>query len=69
MDKENYEKIKQIIDDFKNHSNNDLKFAMDELAEEFEITKKAINDFSYYLDNVEDTYNKILTEYKKRTNT
>jgi hypothetical protein len=69
MEKEEYNKIKGIIDDFKNHSNNDLKLAMDVLSEEFEKTKQLIIDFTFYLDNVEDTHNKILKEYKQRTNT
>ncbi len=69
MEKEEYNKIKGIIDDFKNHSNNDLKLAMDVFSEEFEKTKQLIIDFTFYLDNVEDTHNKILKEYKQRTNT
>jgi hypothetical protein len=69
MDKEKYEKIKQIVNDFKNRSNNDLKLAMDVLQDEYETTKNAIINFTYYLDNVEETYNQILNEYKKRTNT
>lgn len=69
MDKERYEKIKEIVNDFKNHSNNDLKLAMDVLNEEFEKTKETLISFTYYLDNVEETYNRILKEYKTRTNT
>lgn len=69
MDKGEYNKIKEIILDFKNHSNDDLKLAMNTLNDEFNKTKQAIIDFTYYLDNVEDTYNKILQEYKNRTNT
>jgi len=42
---------------------------MDVLSEEFEKTKQLIIDFTFYLDNVEDTHNKILKEYKQRTNT
>jgi hypothetical protein len=69
MDKEKYEKIKEIVTDFKNRSNNDLKLAMDVLQNEYETTKETIINFTYYLDNVEETYNQILNEYKKRTNT
>lgn len=69
MDKERYEKIKEIVNDFKNHSNNDLKLAMDVLHEEYEKTKETLINFTYYLDNVEETYNRILNEYKNRTNT
>jgi len=69
MDKEKYEKIKEIILDFKNHSNDDLIVAMETLNEQFYKTKDAIIDFTYYLDNVEETYNKLLKEYKTRTNT
>jgi len=42
---------------------------MDVLQDEYETTKNAIINFTYYLDNVEETYNQILNEYKKRTNT
>ena len=69
MDIQKFEKIKEIIKDFKNHSNNDLKFAMDTLGEEFERTKKNVIDLTYHLDNIENAYNSILKEYKQRTRT
>lgn len=69
MDNQKFEKIREIIKDFKNHSNSDLKFAMDSLIEEFEKTKKNVIDLTYHLDNVENAYNSILNEYKKRTKT
>ena len=40
--KTNKEKIKSIIDDYKNSSNKDLTFVMDSLNEEFEETKNLI---------------------------
>lgn len=69
MDIQKLEKVQEIIKDFKNHSNSDLKFAMDTLGEEFERTKKSLIDLTYHLDNVENAYNSILKEYKKRTKT
>lgn len=69
MDIQKLEKVQEIIKDFKNHSNNDLKFAMDILGEEFDRTKKSLIDLTYHLDNVENAYNSILKEYKKRTKT
>ena len=69
MDNQKIEKIKEVIKDFKNHSNDDLKFAMDSLSEEFERTKKNVIDLTYHLDNVQNAYNSILKEYKKRTRT
>jgi hypothetical protein len=64
--KTNKEKIKSIIDDYKNSSNKDLTFVMDSLNEEFEETKNLIIKLSKHLDLVEETYNKIHTEYTSR---
>jgi hypothetical protein len=41
---------------------------MDYINEEFEKTKKSLITLTYYLDNLETTYNKILKEYQKRQN-
>jgi len=62
-------KVSEIINDFKNHSNNDLILAMDVINKEFESTKQNVINLTYHLDNLENTYNTILKEYKKRTNT
>jgi type III secretory pathway component EscV len=58
--------LKEIIQDFKNKSNKDLTVAMDYLNEEFNKTKQNIIESTYYLDNLEKTYNQILKEYQKR---
>jgi hypothetical protein len=69
MEKEQIDKIGEILNDFKNHSNKDLVLAMDTLNKEFETTKEMVIKLTYYLDNLENNYNEILKEYRKRTNT
>jgi hypothetical protein len=60
------EKLKEIVKDYKNRPNKDLTLVMDYISEEFEKTKKYVIDSTYYLDNLEKTYNDILKEYQKR---
>lgn len=67
MDTKEFEKLKSIIDDFKNHSNQDLILAMDKLQKDFENTKELLMKLSYHLDATESLYNNILKEYQKRT--
>jgi len=67
MDSKEFEKLKNIIDDFKNHSNQDLIIAMDKLQKDFENTKELLMKLSYHLDATESLYNNILKEYQKRT--
>lgn len=69
MEKEQIEKIADIVNDFKNHSNKDLTLALDALHKEFETTKETVIKLTYYLDNLENNYNTILKEYRDRTNT
>ena len=61
------EKIKNIIIDYKTRPNKDLIEVMDFLQKDFEETKKNIVKLTHHLDSSELIYNKILTEYKKRT--
>ena len=69
MDTETKEKLGQIINDYRNRSNSDLIFAMESINKEFESTKEYVIKLTYHLDNLEKSYNDILTEYKQRTNT
>jgi hypothetical protein len=61
-------KLQEIIKNYKNHSNGDLKLAMEELNKDFEQTKDMLMKLSYHLDATEKIYNDILNEYKIRGN-
>ena len=61
-------KLKNIIYDYKNRSNNDLKLALSELSKDFEDTKTLIVKLTHHLDGTEKIYNDILKEYKTRGN-
>ena len=60
--------IESIISNYKNKSNSELKFALSELSQDFEDTKKLLIKLSNHLDSTEKIYNDILSEYKKRGN-
>jgi len=62
------ERLKTIIVDYKNKSNGELKFALEELSSDFEETKGMLVKLTYHLDSVEKIYNDVLEEYKKRGN-
>ena len=59
-------KIKETIIEYKSSSNNDLKRAISVLSEEHEQTKELIIKLSYHLDAIENSYNKLVKEYKNR---
>lgn len=59
-------KIKETIIEYKSSSNNDLKKAISVLSEEYEQTKELIIKLSYHLDAIENSYNKLVKEYKNR---
>lgn len=65
-DKINYEQVTEIISDIQNRSNKDLVQVMDYLGEDFEETKNLIVELTKHLDNIENLYNSVLKEYKKR---
>lgn len=65
-DKLNYEEVTEIISDITNRSNKDLVQVMDYLSQDFEETKNMIIDLTKHLDNIENLYNSVLKEYKKR---
>jgi hypothetical protein len=60
------EKVLDIINNYKDKSNQDLMTAMDFLNQDFESTKKKLFELSNYLDGLEVTYNTLLKEFKKR---
>lgn len=55
-------KIKEIANDVKNKSNNDLISARDFLYVEFEKTKKLIVDLTRHIEAIEEYYEKINKE-------
>jgi hypothetical protein len=60
--------LKNIISDYKNRTNNELKIALSELSKDFEETKGLMIKLSHHLDGTEKIYNDILKEYKNRGN-
>jgi predicted translin family RNA/ssDNA-binding protein len=67
--KENAEKVVKIVRDYKNESNKNIKFAMDFIKSDFDNTKETIIQLTKHLDKLENTYNVLLSEYKKRNET
>jgi len=68
MTKKDTEKALEIINEYKSRSNKDLKFVLDLITEDFELTKNTLVKLSEHLDKLETTYNVILKEYQNRTN-
>ncbi|MDB0072670.1 hypothetical protein OAA60_00215 [Porticoccaceae bacterium] len=66
LNKEESEKIVNIIKDYKSSSNSELTFVMDFIQEDFKKTKESLFKLTDHLDKLESTYNLILTEYQKR---
>jgi hypothetical protein len=66
MKKEEFQHILDNSKDLRSLSNSQLVNDMDKLTEEFEFVKKNIIDLTFYLDQIEDLYNKNLNEYKTR---
>jgi prefoldin subunit 5 len=60
------EKLLEIISDIKNKSNKDLFSAIEILSDEFENTKQLIVEMTKHLDIIEEYYNMINNEIKKR---
>ena len=67
MTKKDTNKAIEIIKDYKTRSNKDLKFVLDLINEDFELTKNTLLKLSDHLDKLETTYNVILKEYQNRT--
>jgi DNA anti-recombination protein RmuC len=61
------EDVLEILKDYKNKSNKELSDVLDFLQEDFDKTKDLLVKLTYHLDTTENSYNKILEEYKKRS--
>ena len=63
---EETERIKNIVEDYKNKSNNEIAEALTLLKTNFENTKKLVVDLTYRLDSIEAKYNNLNKELKSR---
>ena len=61
------EKILNIVNDVENKSNKDLQETLLFLSEEFEKSKNLAIELTRHMDSIEDIYNKVNNEIKKRT--
>ncbi len=59
-------KIVEIIKEYKNSTNQDLKLAMDFIQKDFELTKETVIKLTNHLDKLELSYNTLLKEYQSR---
>lgn len=66
MTEEQIKEITELISDLGNQPNSKLVEIMDRLSLDFEEKKTELINLTFYLDNVESLYNKILKEYQKR---
>ena len=66
--RQNAEKVVQIIKEYKSRPNKDLTIAMDFLKEDFDKTKESLLKLTSHLDKVESSYNVLLKEYQSRNN-
>jgi predicted RND superfamily exporter protein len=63
----NKEEIIKIVIDVENRPNSELLTARDILKTEFKKTKELIINLTRHMDGIEESYNKINNEIKKRT--
>jgi len=56
----------EVINDPTSSSNNELQLAMDVVQKDYESVKNTLLKLTYHLDNLENTYNKLLNEYNNR---
>jgi hypothetical protein len=66
MTQEEFKVIQENAKDVDKIPNSKLEESMDKLATEFEEIKNSIIGLSFYLDKIEELYNKILKEYQTR---
>ena len=60
------EKLKNVLLEYKTLPNKELEYGLSVLSEDFEKTKSLIVKLTHHLDSLENNYNNILKEYKKR---
>lgn len=56
----------EVINDPSSSTNTELTLALDIINTDYETTKDNIIKLTYHLDSLEENYNKILKEFKKR---
>lgn len=66
MKKEEFDLITENENKLQDATNSDLIKYMDLLSEDFDFTKEEIIKMTYYLDRVEELYNKCLNVYNSR---
>lgn len=66
MKKEEFDLITENENKLQDATNSDLIKYMDLLSEDFDFTKEEIIKMTYYLDRVEELYNKCLNIYNSR---
>lgn len=66
MTEEEFKIMVESAKDVDKLNNKTLETSMDKLATEFEETKKNIINMTYYLDRVEQLYDIMLKEHRKR---
>jgi flagellar motor switch protein FliG len=67
MTQEEINNIISEIKEIKDLPNGKLVSIMDNLTIEFESVKETLIQTSFYLDKIEEIYNKVLKEYQNRT--
>jgi hypothetical protein len=68
MKNEKFQEILSEITNLKDLPNTKLVEYLDLLSEDFETTKDSIIKSTFYLDKVEEIYNRVLKTYQERTN-
>jgi archaellum component FlaC len=66
MTQEEFKVIQEIAVNVDKIPNSKLEENMDKLSQEFEEIKNSIIGMSFYLDKIEELYNRILKEYQNR---
>lgn len=56
----------EVINDPSSSSNTELQLTMDVIQKDYVSVKETLIKLTYHLDNLENTYNKLLKEYNNR---